>query len=295
MSSGDREHAPQPASKTPSAPRGSCPEAKARELNELFSATFASVLRIEEHELDNRLTEGLTISELHTIAAVGLSEPRPMNAIASTLHVTLATVTAAINKLEQKGYVERARNPEDRRQVLVSLTGKGRRAYRAHDMFHAKMVARALSSMTESETDALMEALKQLVAFFNEENTIADKRLEKKRDAARTAVPSAAGPHASHKQHVVLPGHVPGADRMGMKSKGTRMATIDSIRSILNDNLDIEPESVQPETTFESLDIDSLDMTELVCAVEEEFDIELDDLEDIETVDDLVERIDFLC
>lgn len=72
------------------------------------------------------------------------------------------------------------------------------------------------------------------------------------------------------------------------------MATIDTIRNILNENLDIEPETVQPETTFESLEIDSLDMTELVCAVEEEFDIEMDNLEDIKTVDDLVERIDSL-
>jgi acyl carrier protein len=76
--------------------------------------------------------------------------------------------------------------------------------------------------------------------------------------------------------------------------KEPNMATIDTIRNILNENLDIEPESIQPETTFESLEIDSLDMTELVCAVEEEFDIEMDNLEDIKTIDDLVERIDSL-
>lgn len=35
-------------------------------------------------------------------------------------------------------------------------------------------------------------------------------------------------------------------------------------------------------------------MTELVCAVEEEFDIELENLEDIKTVGQLVERIDSL-
>jgi acyl carrier protein len=72
------------------------------------------------------------------------------------------------------------------------------------------------------------------------------------------------------------------------------MATIDSIKNILNENLDIEPEKVEPDTTFESLEIDSLDMTELVCAVEEEFDIELENLEDITTVGELVDRIDSL-
>lgn len=161
------------------------PDEASRELNKLFSATFDSVLRIEEHALDNRLTAGLTISELHTIAAVGLYESKPMKAIAEALHVTLATVTAAVNKLEKKGFVERRRNQEDRRQVLVSLTTKGRKACRAHDMFHEKMVARALSSLNADETHALMSALRQLVSFFNEEADYAAN--ERKRTRAEAA------------------------------------------------------------------------------------------------------------
>ena len=70
------------------------------------------------------------------------------------------------------------------------------------------------------------------------------------------------------------------------------MAAIDIIRTVLNDNLDIDPETVTAETTFESLDIDSLDMTELVCALEAECDTELSDLEEIKTVGELAAKID---
>ena len=35
----------------------------------LLSDTFNSILRIEERSLKNRLTEGLSIAELHTIVA----------------------------------------------------------------------------------------------------------------------------------------------------------------------------------------------------------------------------------
>ena len=41
------------------------------------------------------------------------------------------------------------------------------------------------------------------------------------------------------------------------------MATIDTVKEILNDNLDIDPETVSEDSTFESLGIDSLDMVEL--------------------------------
>ena len=70
------------------------------------------------------------------------------------------------------------------------------------------------------------------------------------------------------------------------------MAAIETIRTVLNDNLGIEPDSVTEQTTFESLDIDSLDMTELVCALEEECGCELTDLEEIKAVGELAAKID---
>lgn len=70
------------------------------------------------------------------------------------------------------------------------------------------------------------------------------------------------------------------------------MAAIDTIRTVLNDNLGIEPTEVNEDTTFESLDIDSLDMTELVCALEDETGHELTELENIKTVGELAAKID---
>lgn len=72
------------------------------------------------------------------------------------------------------------------------------------------------------------------------------------------------------------------------------MATIDTIKEVLQDNLDIEPETVNEESTFESLGIDSLDMVELICDLEEKCDVDFGEPEGLETVGDLVEHIDNL-
>ena len=72
------------------------------------------------------------------------------------------------------------------------------------------------------------------------------------------------------------------------------MATIDTIRSILESNLDIAPETVTEESTFESLEIDSLDMVELICELEDELGIDFGEPEGLETMEDLVEYIDGL-
>lgn len=72
------------------------------------------------------------------------------------------------------------------------------------------------------------------------------------------------------------------------------MATIDIIKNILNENLDIEPEIVVEEASFEELGIDSLDMTELICAIEDKCEVDFGEPEDLETVGQLVEYIDSL-
>ena len=72
------------------------------------------------------------------------------------------------------------------------------------------------------------------------------------------------------------------------------MATIDTIAGVLESNLDIDPATVTPEATFESLGIDSLDMAELTCTLEEELDVDLGEPEGLATIGDLVTYIDNL-
>ena len=143
-------------------------------LNDLLSETFNSILRIEERSLDRGLTAGLTISEVHTIEAVGLHECKPMKAIAARLNITLATLTSAISKLERKGFVERKANEADRRQVLIQLTTKGREAFKAHESFHAKLVEEALATLSREEEFVFLKALTSVKDFFDRE----DRRLQ---------------------------------------------------------------------------------------------------------------------
>ena len=72
------------------------------------------------------------------------------------------------------------------------------------------------------------------------------------------------------------------------------MNTIDAIRTILAENLDIAPESVTEESTFDSLNIDSLDMVELICGLEDMLGIDFGEPEGLMNVGDVVHYIDML-
>lgn len=72
------------------------------------------------------------------------------------------------------------------------------------------------------------------------------------------------------------------------------MATIDTIKKLLEENLDVDPSTVTEDSTLESLDLDSLDMVELISDLEEKEGIDFGEPEGITTVGDIVKHVDAL-
>jgi acyl carrier protein len=66
----------------------------------------------------------------------------------------------------------------------------------------------------------------------------------------------------------------------------------EKICGIIAEKMDIDTSDITMEATFESLKIDSLDMVEIVMDIEEEFDISIEEAENLKTVADLVNFIE---
>jgi acyl carrier protein len=67
------------------------------------------------------------------------------------------------------------------------------------------------------------------------------------------------------------------------------------IRELVAEKVGVEPEDISMETSFtDDLEADSITLFELVMAIEDEFDIEVDDesIEKIETVGDIVRYLE---
>ncbi len=71
------------------------------------------------------------------------------------------------------------------------------------------------------------------------------------------------------------------------------MAVFEKVKSIVVDQLGVDEGDVTLETSFEELNADSLDIVELIMALEEEFDLDIPDeeAEKIRTVGDAVNYI----
>ncbi|MBP1745290.1 MAG: MarR family transcriptional regulator [Firmicutes bacterium] len=135
-------------------------------LNELFVRTFNDILSIEQKALQAGVFKDLSVTEIHTIEAIGMYGTKTMSEVAGIIGITVGTLTTAINHLVRKEYVIRKKSEEDRRVVQISLTRKGKLAYRVHEKFHADMVQAIIAELTPEEEEVLIKSLDKLNSFF---------------------------------------------------------------------------------------------------------------------------------
>ena len=85
--------------------------------------------------------------------------------------------------------------------------------------------------------------------------------------------------------------------RFDKNIEGEKMATFDDVKAVVVEQLSVDADSVKMESKIiEDLGADSLDVVELIMALEEKFDIEIPDTdaEKLIKIEDVVKYIDNL-
>lgn len=107
---------------------------------------------------------GLTLPQVKALVFLYDNGEQSMSELAARLRVTLPSASELVDRLIDRGLVEREIDRGDRRRVLISLTepaiAYGRRI---HDLRRAQVRA-ALDAMPEHEHDIFLRSIRALVA-----------------------------------------------------------------------------------------------------------------------------------
>lgn len=134
--------------------------------NELLVDIFDDILMIEENVMRAMGHHNVTMTEVHTIEAIGRVEEKTMSTVAEALEITVGTLTTAVNKLVKKNLVTRMRDESDRRIVLIRLTEEGQVIFDAHEQFHRDMIDHLMKDLELTDECELIKSLANLRDFF---------------------------------------------------------------------------------------------------------------------------------
>lgn len=105
---------------------------------------------------------GLQFTDFAILEVLLHKGPLPVNTIGKKVLLTSGSMTAAVNRLEKRGFVRRLRDPSDGRYFHVHLTSLGRRTIREAYATHEQNLDRLAEILSPEERRELVRLLKTI-------------------------------------------------------------------------------------------------------------------------------------
>jgi DNA-binding MarR family transcriptional regulator len=125
--------------------------------------------------------QGISMAQLHVMNLVESHGEMAMSRLADMLDVSLSNATGLIDRVEERGFVERIRVATDRRMVMVRLTPAGRQMLDEIEVVREAILRRVLDQLDARQLAGVAKAMRDL------------------RDAVAATL---TGPDAHHHAHV---------------------------------------------------------------------------------------------
>jgi DNA-binding MarR family transcriptional regulator len=116
-------------------------------------------------DLANQTLAPFGLEIRHFVALLVIADEGPMSqqALAGIVSCDRTTMVALMDELESPGYVERRRNPEDRRAYALEITSAGRELLSRASRAIATMEREFFAPLSESEEQELKRLLTLLI------------------------------------------------------------------------------------------------------------------------------------
>jgi DNA-binding MarR family transcriptional regulator len=108
--------------------------------------------------------EGFTARQIVYIETINTLDNPNLGEIARALKLSKPSVTAIVDKLASKGYIEKFQSDEDRRSFHVHLSAKGKKLVKMHDETHNKIVDILQNNLDSKDLKNLVTILNKVVS-----------------------------------------------------------------------------------------------------------------------------------
>ena len=132
-------------------------------------------------ELESKKLTGqyqITGPQLRCLAQLETGGRQNTSGLARSMHLSASTVVGILDRLEHKGWIERERDPVDRRVTWSTLSEKGRDLLRSAPSPLQETLSRGLAGLSALERAAIALSLERLVSLIEAEDLDAAPFLE---------------------------------------------------------------------------------------------------------------------
>lgn len=143
---------------------------------------FTTISRFRDARLDKALKPlGLNVTRHRAIAVIALLEPCTMSELAELSAIDRTTMTRIVDQLVARDLADRMTSSEDRRQVILILTDRGRGVYKSALKAIGEVNRAALEGLPDDVLRAVARAQQAILANLAPDPDLAKRLLHFRR------------------------------------------------------------------------------------------------------------------
>jgi len=136
---------------------------RSEDITEKIVALIRRYVRLRaQHTKELAKNYGVSVPQLLCLQCLYENGKMSMSDIAENIMVNVSTVTGIVDRLEQKGFLERRRVSPDRRVITIALTEKGRSLAKDSPPAVHHRIVHAVKMLSEAEREEIFQALERL-------------------------------------------------------------------------------------------------------------------------------------
>ena len=131
-------------------------------IRQIFGEFMGSIREFRCASGERLVRAGVSMTHLHLMWILEHHGELPMSRLADIVDVSVSNATGIVDRMEERGLVERIRVPDDRRVVIVRITERGRDVLRQTDLFKEDLFAKIVNRLDDAQQARLAMAMADL-------------------------------------------------------------------------------------------------------------------------------------
>jgi DNA-binding MarR family transcriptional regulator len=109
---------------------------------------------------------GLSMTHWHLLILLARHGELSMSRLAEVQGISLSNATGLVDRLDERGLIERVRVPDDRRIVMVRVSAQGREQLAAVDLLREELIRRVIGQLDAVQLKRLQMTLRDVRGAF---------------------------------------------------------------------------------------------------------------------------------
>ena len=144
---------------------------KQRAISDIMQSLRRIFKAVQQYSEEVLKEFGVTGPQLWALRTIYIEGQISMGELSQRMYLHMSTVSGVVDRLEEKGYVERVRGDSDRRVVKISLTKAGKRlVQRGPEAAQGKLL-HGLESLSQQEVKIIRSSLDKVVRLMEIQDT----------------------------------------------------------------------------------------------------------------------------